>query len=101
LRDAHKDLIRGCKDLGKKVVTILISGRVLAIGPELEISDAFIAAWLPGSEGDGIADFLFAIDGFKPKGKSPYSWPADVADLPLAPYAEHALFKFGFGLQEY
>ena len=101
LSDEHKSLISGCKDLGKRVIVLLISGRVLAVAEELTKSDAFIAAWLPGSEGDGVADFLFAVDGFKPKGKSPYSWPADLTDLPLAQYAEHALFKFGFGLEDY
>lgn len=101
LSDEHGKLIRDCKDLGKQVVVILISGRVLAIEPELDISDAFIAAWLPGSEGAGVADFLFAVDGFKPRGKSPYAWPVDVADLPLTMYDERALFKFGFGLETY
>ena len=101
LSDEHQELIRDCKDLDKQVVVILISGRVLAIEPELDISDAFIAAWLPGSEGEGIADFLFAVDGFKPKGKSPYSWPVSVTDLPLTMYDERALFKFGFGLEAY
>lgn len=101
LSDAHKELIKGCKDLGKTVITLLISGRVLAVEPDITMSDAFIAAWLPGSEGGGVADFLFASDGFKPKGKSPYSWPVDVADIPLAPNADHALFQFGYGLQDY
>jgi beta-glucosidase len=101
LSDEHGKLVRDCKDLGKQVVVILISGRVLAIEPELDISDAFIAAWLPGSEGAGVADFLFAVDGFKPKGKSPYAWPVDVADLPLTMYDERALFKYGFGLETY
>ncbi len=101
LSEAHKDLIQDCKNMGKRVIVILISGRVLAIGPQLETSDAFIAAWLPGSEGAGVADFLFAVDGFKPKGKSPYAWPVNVADLPLTRYDERALFKFGFGLETY
>jgi len=101
LTEAHRNLISGCKDLGKKVIVILISGRVLVVQPELNISDAFIAAWLPGSEGGGIADFLFGTDGFKPKGKLPYSWPVDVADIPLAPDAENALFKLGYGLDDY
>ncbi|TWX67271.1 glycosyl hydrolase [Colwellia demingiae] len=101
LSDAHKKLITGCKSLGKKVIVILISGRVLAISEDLDKSDAFIAAWLPGSEGAGVADFLFATNGFKPTGKSPYSWPVAVTDIPLAPNADHELFKFGYGLQDY
>lgn len=101
LSDEHKSLINGCKQLNKSVIVLLISGRVLLVDEELTKSDAFIAAWLPGSEGAGVADFLFAIDGFKPKGKSPYSWPADLADFPLAQDAEHAMFKFGYGLEDY
>lgn len=101
LSDAHKQLVRGCKDLGKQVVTVLVSGRVLAIKPELELSDAFVAAWLPGSEGAGVADFLFAADGFRPTGKSPYAWPVSVSDLPLSRFDKRALFPFGFGLQDY
>jgi beta-glucosidase len=101
LSDDHKRLISDCKTLGKEVIVILISGRVLLIEEELSKSDAFIAAWLPGSEGAGVADFLFSIAGFKPKGKSPYSWPAELADLPLDQYAEHALFQYGFGLEDY
>jgi beta-glucosidase len=101
LSDADKRLINGCKDLNKSIIVLLISGRVLAIEEELNKSDAFVAAWLPGSEGAGVADFLFAIDGFKPKGKSPYAWPVNATDFPLAQYAEHALFKFGYGLGDY
>jgi len=101
LTDEHQDLIRDCKGLGKQVVVILISGRVLAVKPGLDISDAFIAAWLPGSEGAGVADFLFAVDGFKPIGRSPYAWPVKVGDLPLTMDDERALFKFGYGLQTY
>jgi beta-glucosidase len=101
LTQAHKNLITGCKALDKKVIVVLISGRVLLIKDDLISSDAFIAAWLPGSEGAGVADFLFATDGFKPVGTSPYSWPVSFDDIPLAPYAEHALFKFGYGLQDY
>jgi len=101
LSDAHRKLISGCKALGKNVVVILISGRALAVQAELQISDAFIAAWLPGSEGGGVADFLFGTDGFKPRGRTPFSWPVDAADLPLAPDADNALFKLGYGLQDY
>ena len=72
-----------------------------AIEPDLAVSDAFIAAWLPGSEGGGVADFLYAADGFRPVGKSPYAWPRKVEDLPLAIGDERALFPFGYGLENY
>ncbi|MEM7360045.1 MAG: glycoside hydrolase family 3 N-terminal domain-containing protein [Pseudomonadota bacterium] len=101
LSDDHKQMIAGCKSLGKKIVVILISGRVLAIKLELDSSDAFIAAWLPGSEGAGIADLLYSIDGFKPKGKSPYAWPVEAADFPLESYDERALFQYGYGLSDF
>jgi beta-glucosidase len=101
LSDAHKSLIAGCKAHGSQVVVVLISGRVLVIQDQLDQSDAFVAAWLPGSEGGGVADFLFAADGFRPTGKSPYAWPVKASDIPLAQEAKHALFPFGFGLQDY
>jgi beta-glucosidase len=101
LSAGHRAMIEGCKRLGKKVVTMLISGRVLAIGPDLAVSDAFVAAWLPGSEGGGVADFLYAADGFRPVGKSPYAWPRKVEDLPLAIDDERALLPFGHGLENY
>lgn len=101
LSDSHRELVEGCHRLGKQVIVVLISGRVLAIKPELDVSDAFIAAWLPGSEGSGIADLLFATDGFKPTGKSPYAWPIKAADIPLEKNDPRALFPYGYGLSEY
>jgi beta-glucosidase len=101
LSDKHKKLITECKSLGRQVIVVLVSGRVLVINPELKLSDAFVAAWLPGSEGGGVADFLFARNGFKPTAKSPYAWPIHVADLPLSKYDLRALFHFGYGLSDY
>ncbi len=51
----------------KPVVTVLISGRPLILGNALDASDAFLAAWLPGTEGQGVADVLFG--DYKPTGK--------------------------------
>lgn len=86
------------KKAGIPVVVILISGRPMIIEPVLLKSDAFIAAWLPGTEGQGVADVLFG--DYKPTGKLPHSWPQSVAQLPInvgdANYSP--LFKFGFGL---
>lgn len=101
LSERHKGFIDGCKALNKAVVVVLISGRTLIIEDDLNKSDAFIAAWLPGSEGAGVADFLFSVDGFTPVGKSPYAWPRSFEDLPLDQFDEKALFPFGYGLTKY
>lgn len=90
--------VNNMKKAGIPVVVILISGRPMIIEPVLLKSDAFIAAWLPGTEGQGVADVLFG--DYKPTGKLPHSWPQSVAQLPInvgdANYSP--LFKFGFGL---
>ncbi|WOJ97710.1 glycoside hydrolase family 3 N-terminal domain-containing protein [Congregibacter brevis] len=101
LSDEQKALIAACKAYEKQIVVVLISGRALLIQNELNVSDAFIAAWLPGSEGAGVADVLYAVGGFKPTGKLPYAWPRRYEDLPLEADADHALFKFGYGLSDY
>lgn len=90
--------VNNMKKAGIPVVVILISGRPMIIEPVLLKSDAFVAAWLPGTEGQGVADVLFG--DYKPTGKLPHSWPQSVAQLPInvgdANYSP--LFKFGFGL---
>lgn len=68
-------LIEQLKKKGFNVVTVLFSGRPLYINPELALSDAFVAAWLPGTEGSGITDVLFAKNGADFTGKLSYSWP--------------------------
>jgi beta-glucosidase len=94
-------MIEECKALGKQVIVVLISGRALTVTAAINVSDAFIAAWLPGSEGAGVADFLFAANGFAPVGQLPTSWPAKYEDLPLDENSVEALYPFGFGLREY
>uniref|UniRef100_A0A7N1A457 Beta-glucosidase n=1 Tax=Kalanchoe fedtschenkoi TaxID=63787 RepID=A0A7N1A457_KALFE len=80
-------------------LTIIISGRPLVIEPKLlKKTESLIAAWLPGSEGDGVADVLFGDYEFE--GRLPVTWFKDVGQLPLnhgqEPY--DPLFPFGFGL---
>src|SRR5262249_50702773 len=90
-------LIQKAKRTGANVVTILLSGRPLILGAALEASDAFVAAWLPGTEGQGVADVLFGL--FKPTGKLPRPWPreAQVTSSELKSDAG-VLFPFRFGL---
>jgi beta-glucosidase len=101
LTEAQQKMITQCKLLGKQVIVVLISGRAMTVTNTIKQSDAFIAAWLPGSEGAGVADFLFGANEFKPVGKLPTSWPNQYEDLPLAQDSENALYPFGYGLNEY
>ncbi len=98
------DLLRKLKAQGIPVVSIFISGRPLWVNPELNASDAFIAAWLPGTEGGGIADVIMANKNNNPvadfTGKLSFSWPATPSQTALnkgqKDYAP--LFPYGFGL---
>ena len=63
------------------VVTIVLSGRPVMLEPVLEVSDAVIAAWLPGTEGQGVADILFGDD--KPTDKLPHTWPRSIGQVPI------------------
>lgn len=85
-----------CKSV--KCVVVLISGRPLVVEPYIGDMDAFVAAWLPGSEGQGVADVLFGDYGFT--GKLPRTWFRSVEQLPMNVGDEHydPLFPFGFGL---
>ena len=92
-------LIKKYHDAGKKVVVILISGRPLLVNNELVHSDAFVAAWLPGSEGKGIAEVLFGDYNFS--GKLGFSWPRSADQIPIHVGDENydPLFPYGFGLK--
>jgi beta-glucosidase len=84
-------LIAKAKASGAPVVTILFSGRPLILNSALADSDAFVAAWLPGTEGLGLTDVLFGDHKFT--GKLPRNWPGS-EDKSAAPQ-----FPFGFGLK--
>jgi beta-glucosidase len=89
-------LMEQAKASGAPVVTILLSGRPLIPGSALDNSDAFIAAWLPGTEGQGVADVLFG--DYKPTGKLPRLWPRDLGQAAANDMTGEPLFPFGFGL---
>ena len=90
-------LIAQLKAQGIKVVTVFLSGRPMFTGPLINQSDAFVAAWLPGTQGSGVADVLVAQRSGKAvrdfTGRLPFAWPAD-ARSPVA----NPLFARGFGL---
>ena len=90
--------IEKAKSSGVPVVVVLLSGRALLIEPELKSSNAFVAAWLPGTEGQGVADVIFG--DFKPVGKLPHSWPKNMQQIPIniGDSNYDPLFPYGFGL---
>ncbi|MGR5220715.1 glycoside hydrolase family 3 N-terminal domain-containing protein [Vibrio parahaemolyticus] len=67
--------IKELKEAGFKVVTVFYSGRPLYVNEEINNSDAFVAAWLPGTEAGGITDVLFAKEGKDFTGRLSFSWP--------------------------
>jgi beta-glucosidase len=92
------ELIRKLKAQRIPVVAVMLSGRALYVNPQINAADAFVEAWLPGSEGEGVADVLTGKYDFT--AKLSFSWPKDPDQTPLnvgdATYDPQ--FAFGFGL---
>lgn len=97
-------LLRRLHGAGLPVVAVFLSGRPLMVNAELNAADSFIAAWLPGPEGAGVADLLFrGADGavsYDFRGRLPFAWPRS-AQPPAAAGrgGEPPLFPFGYGLR--
>lgn len=94
--------IENLSKLSKNVVVVIVSGRPLLIEHEIDTFDALVAAWLPGSQGEGVADVLFGRKPFT--GKLPVPWPRRLEQLPLGQNGETAdntevLFPRAFGLE--
>jgi len=95
------NLIRNIKNAGLPVIVILISGRPLIIESIIPYSDAIIAAWLPGTEGNGITDVLFG--DYNPSGLLSHSWPANMEDIPInsGDFVYEPLFEYGYGITDF
>lgn len=94
-------LLKDYQTRGIPVVSVFLSGRPLWVNPEINASDAFVAAFLPGSEGGGVADVLFRTDpAFDFTGTLTFSWPktADQAVLNVGQPGYDPLFAYGYGL---
>lgn len=98
------ELIKSLKAKGIPVVVILLSGRPLYLNDHINASDAFVAAWLPGSEGQGIADVLLAKADGRPQydfqGTLSFSWPKrpDQTPLNVGDKGYDPQFAYGYGL---
>jgi beta-glucosidase len=98
LAPEDKAAIAEAKKAGAPVIVVLLSGRPLIVTDELAQADAFVAAWLPGTEGAGVADVLFGAH--KPTGKLPMSWPRSMSQIPIntGDASYDPLFAYGYGL---
>jgi beta-glucosidase len=86
------------KSAGIPVIVVLVSGRPLVIDSILGKADAIVAAWLPGSEGAGVADVIFG--DYKPTGKLSFTWPrGDSTSLARDDPGYKTLFELGYGLR--
>jgi beta-glucosidase len=90
-------LIQRLKAHCSKMVVIMLSGRPLVVTDALADWNSFIAAWLPGTEGQGVADVLFGDVPFT--GCLPHTWPRTVDRVPLSQSSKEPLWPFGFAWQ--
>jgi len=85
---------RIARESNKPIATVIISGRPLIITEEIEHWDGLVAAWLPGTEGDGVAEILFGV--YEPTGRLSFTWPRSMKFYELD--EAEILFPLGFGL---
>lgn len=95
LTDEHLALLERVRPRCRQLVVVLLSGRPLVVTEQLPQWDAFVAAWLPGSEGNGVADVLCGTQPFT--GRLSFDWPGSQADLRRGPHTGR-LFQIGDGL---
>jgi beta-glucosidase len=98
VRDSQIRMVRELKQMGLPVITLLVSGRPMIIQHVLHNSDVFFASWLPGTEGDGIADLLFGE--YIPSGLLPMTWPRSMDQIPInvGDFDYDPLFPYDFGI---
>lgn len=97
LDSADLSTIATLRAAGVPVVVVLVSGRPMDIAAQLPEWNALVAAWLPGTEGQGVADILFGVA--QPTGKLPMTWMSSAGQQPInVGDGKAPLFPFGFGL---
>ncbi|MCX8073940.1 MAG: glycoside hydrolase family 3 C-terminal domain-containing protein [Candidatus Binatia bacterium] len=98
LEPRQVELVRTVAQAGAPVVVVLVTGRPLILGEVLSLADALLVVWLPGTEGQGVADVLFG--DFAPVGKLSFSWPRSIEQIPInvGDAVYDPLFPFGYGL---
>ncbi|MBK6949067.1 MAG: glycoside hydrolase family 3 C-terminal domain-containing protein [Haliscomenobacter sp.] len=95
------NLLKTLKEKGIPTIALLVSGRPMVFGELLPYSDAMLAVWYPGTEGDGIAEVLFG--DYLPSGKLTHSWPKTMAQIPINVEDSHynPLYGYKHGLDQF
>jgi len=101
ITDQDAELIKKMKQFGNSVIVILISGRPMILERILDYADAIFAAWLPGSEGEGVSDVLFG--DFSPSGLLSHSWPRNMGQIPIniGDIDYDPLYDYGYGINTF
>lgn len=103
LADSDIKMITNMRPLVDKLIVVIISGRPMIITDQFSMADAWVMAWLPGTEGQGVSDMLFGDHPFT--GRLPYTWPRFNEQLPINENntagkigCDAPMFPFGYGL---
>lgn len=102
LTAADLGVIEALRDRCERLVVILVWGRPMIVTDWLDLADGLVAAWLPGTEGQGVADVLFGAAPFT--GRLPYTWPRAMEQIPFdfqqlaASGPRSPLCPYGYGL---
>jgi beta-glucosidase len=102
----NANLIQTCNSSGKPVILVMVTGRPMLIDTEIELCQAIVAAWLPGSEAGGVADVLYNDYNFT--GTLTHTWPASSGQIPINTGTNYTdeqhgsggtpLYPYGYGL---
>jgi beta-glucosidase len=97
IADNERRLLERMRSRCDRLAVVIVSGRPLLVTDLVDDWDALVAAWLPGTEGQGVADVLFGLEPFT--GTLSYTWPRSMAQVPVGQVeAGDPLFPYGFGL---
>lgn len=101
IQKSDVELVKRMKGYGAPVIVILVTGRPVILEKIQHYADVIFAAWLPGTEGDGISDVLFG--DFQPKGKLSISWPKTMAQIPInvGDVNYSPLYAYGYGIDSF
>ncbi len=99
LYEEDMDVIENIKNHNAKKILILVTGRPLIIKDIINIFDAILVVWLPGTEGEGVSDVVFG--DYNPTGKLSFSWPENMKQVPIniGDKKYKPLYPYGYGLR--